>query len=69
VGLPGLSGIEVARQLRHALPALRIIMLTSYDPKYVEQITGGCAHAYFPKSGAEDYLGEAIRRVYRAAAR
>ncbi|MBI4786521.1 MAG: response regulator transcription factor [Chloroflexi bacterium] len=64
VALPGLSGIQVARQVRRAWPALRIIMLTSYDPQYVEQVTGGCAHAYLSNSRAEKSICEAIRGVY-----
>ncbi len=69
VGLPGLSGIEVAKQLRRAVPSLRIILLTGHDILYVERATGNCAHAYLSKSQVEERAAELIRDVYRDASR
>jgi len=65
VGLPGLSGIEVARKLHHSAPMLRIIMLTSYDVESVAETMDGNAHGCLVKGDAAEHLGEAIRAVYR----
>ncbi len=65
VGLPGLSGIEVARKLRHSAPMLRIIMLTSYAAEDIAKTMQGDAHGYLAKSDSAEHLGEAIRAVYR----
>jgi DNA-binding NarL/FixJ family response regulator len=66
VGLPGLSGIEVARRLHHSAPTVRIIMLTNYyDVESVAKTMDGNAHGCLVKGDAAEMLGEAIRAVYR----
>lgn len=65
VGLPGMSGIQVARRLVHLIPLLRIIMLASNDVEGVARIVGGNVHGCLLKSDLAEKLAEAIRAVYR----
>jgi DNA-binding NarL/FixJ family response regulator len=66
VGLPGLSGIEVARRLHHSAPTVRIIMLTNYyDVESVAKAMDGNAHGCLVKAASAEMLDKAIRAVYR----
>lgn len=65
VELPGLSGIEVARQLRHARRNLPIIMLTAFrhDDWLREALEAG-ASGFLTKDIEPTQLHSAIREVY-----
>ncbi len=65
VGLPSLSGIEVARKLHHSIPSVRIIMLTRLDVELVVKAMDGNAQGCLLKSAARETLPQAIRAVHR----
>jgi two-component system response regulator DevR len=66
IRLPGMTGIEVARQMRREYPHIRIIMLTSYDDdEYLIGATQAEAQAYLLKSVSDETLVWTIRAVHR----
>ncbi len=66
IRLPGLTGIEVTRQLVQSQPKTRIIVLTNYDDDdYLIGALQAGAHGYLLKSVSDDMLVGAIRAVYR----
>lgn len=66
IRLPGMTGIELTRQLCQALPRARIIILTSYDDDdYLIGALQAGAHGYLLKSVSDEMLASAIRAVYR----
>jgi DNA-binding NarL/FixJ family response regulator len=61
IGLPGMSGIECVRQLKMAMPALTVIMLTVYDEgEYLFNSLKAGASGYLLKRTTGDKLVEAI---------
>lgn len=66
IRLPGMTGIEVARQMHREYPHIRIIMLTSYDDdEYLIGATQAEAQAYLLKSVSDETLVWTIRAVHR----
>jgi len=66
IRLGNASGIELARQLRRDQPAVKIIILTTYDDtEYVEQALAADVHGYLLKSASHQQLADAIRTVHR----
>ncbi len=66
IRLPGMNGIEVARQLHRERPQIRIIMLTSYDDdEYLIGALEAEAQAYLLKSVSDEALVRTIRAVHR----
>lgn len=64
VEMPGVSGVEAAREIRRVSPATRIVALTMYgDPHYQEQMRAAGATAYVLKNEAIGDLVDAIRAV------
>ena len=64
IGLPGMSGIECVRQLKTALPALTIIMLTVYDQgEFLFNSLRAGASGYLLKRTTGDKLVEAINEA------
>ncbi len=67
LAMPGLSGLEVIRRLRKALPEVGIIALTVLDANgYREAATGAGADEFVSKHDLSTYLLPAIRRVAHA---
>jgi DNA-binding NarL/FixJ family response regulator len=66
INLPGMSGIECARQLKIKLPALQILMLTIYEDADLifESLKAG-ASGYLLKRTPAAKLMEAIREVHQ----
>lgn len=66
VSMPGLSGIETARQLKRKLPEVYVLILTVHeeDSLLQEAIQAGAA-GYIVKRAAESELIDAIRAVGR----
>ena len=66
IQLPGLDGVEVARQLRRVMPAAKIIALTAYEnEEYVLKAMRAGAYAYLLKSTSDETVIEAIRLVHQ----
>jgi len=62
IGMPGLNGIEAARQIREALPDTQVVMLSMHsDEGYVLRALKAGAKAYLLKDSAEADLARAIR--------
>ncbi len=66
LSLPGLSGIEVLRRVRAALPKLKVVVLSMYaEEQYAPQVLSEGAGAFVSKSEpAEEFL-RVIRHVIR----
>jgi two-component system NarL family response regulator len=64
IGLPGLSGLAVARTLRERLPRLRIVALTVHEtPEKVREMLAAGALGYVTKASACRELISAVRAV------
>lgn len=64
ISLPGLSGLQVARQLRRAGDSTRIIFLTGHiETGYLEEAVRIGAEGYVLKARARTELAQAIREV------
>lgn len=64
VRLHGMSGIEVARVLRHDLPEIKVIILTAYPhEQYVRALFAIGVHGYLLKDASGAELQAAVRRV------
>jgi two-component system response regulator NreC len=64
VAMPGLNGIEAARQIRTAHPEVRILMLSMHDdPQYVDESRRSGANGYVLKGAAFGELMTAIAAV------
>lgn len=64
IRLHGLSGIEVARILRHDLPEIKVIILTAYPhEQYVRALFAIGVHGYLLKDASSTELIAAVRRV------
>jgi two-component system response regulator NreC len=62
IGMPGLNGIEAARQIRAALPETQVVMLSMHsDESYILRALKAGAKAYLLKDSAEPDLARAIR--------
>jgi DNA-binding NarL/FixJ family response regulator len=65
VSMPGESGLEVAKRLKRALPATRVLMLSVYDnTEYVLEAVRAGADGYVLKDSSPAELRAAIRRVH-----
>jgi DNA-binding NarL/FixJ family response regulator len=68
IGLPDLSGIEVARALRASAPDVRLIALSVHDePQIVRDMLSAGASGYVLKSAALHELVRALRIVTQGA--
>ena len=64
ISLPGLSGIEATRQVRHACPATRVLILSMHSsPEHVYQAFSAGAMGYVLKEAAGTELVNAVRTV------
>jgi len=64
ISMPGLNGIDAARQLRQLVPASKLIVLTMHgDSTYVEEAFQAGATGYLVKRCAARELVQAIRTV------
>ncbi len=69
IRLPGISGIDCVAELKHALPALQIIMLTVYeDSESIFRALKAGADGYLVKSSPPAKLLEAIQDVSKGGA-
>lgn len=50
ISLPGMSGIEATRRIKHMLPEVQVIILTIHDaPEYRKDADEAGAYAFVPK--------------------
>jgi DNA-binding NarL/FixJ family response regulator len=64
VSMPGESGLEVAKRLKRALPATRVLMLSVYDnTEYVLEAVRAGADGYLLKDSSPAELRQAIQKV------
>lgn len=64
--LPGLKGVEVARQLQAAHAPVRILALSAYDDKeYIRGLLSSGAAGYLTKEEAPEAILDAVRGVAR----
>ncbi|OFW56702.1 MAG: hypothetical protein A2W01_02835 [Candidatus Solincola sediminis] len=65
IKIPGVSGIEVCRQLKTSHPELKVVILSMYeDYEYVNRALQAGADGYILKKVASSELVNAIRRVH-----
>lgn len=66
IAMPGLSGLEVTKEVSKEFPAMRVIVLTVHETEaYAEHAVGAGALGFLPKSAASDELELALRTVSR----
>jgi DNA-binding NarL/FixJ family response regulator len=64
IGMPGLNGLDAARQLKRELPQIKIIFLTmNEDPDLAAEAFRCGASAYLLKNSAASELRQAIEEV------
>lgn len=68
IGMPEMNGEEVARQLRHLCPKLKIVVLSGYtEPHHVRAMIDAGAIAYVVKSASGCELIQALQTVASGA--
>jgi two-component system response regulator NreC len=66
ITMPGLSGLEAARQIRQKAPEVKLVVLTMHDDEaYLRQFLQIGAAGYIVKKAADTELVDAIRAVHR----
>ena len=66
IRLSGMSGVDVARTLRHGLPQTKVLMLTAYKYEaYVRALLAIGVHGYLLKKASDTELIEGMRAVCR----
>ncbi|MEV6285889.1 response regulator transcription factor [Kribbella sp. NPDC051770] len=66
VEMPGLDGIEAAAALRAAVPAVRILMVTTFGrPGYLRRAMEAGAAGFVVKDTPAAQLADAVRRVHQ----
>jgi DNA-binding NarL/FixJ family response regulator len=66
ISMPGVSGLQVAAELRSRCPDTRVLILSMHDhTEYVLESLRAGAHGYLLKDSAAAELGAAIRAVCR----
>ena len=69
VGMPRLTGLQAAREIRSHLPEARVLMLSMHDDeRYLFEALKAGASGYVLKREADQDLVEAIRAVQRGEA-
>ncbi len=64
IEMPGASGLDAAAALQTALPACRVLMLTTFGrPGYLRRAMDSGASGFLVKDGPVEALADAIRRV------
>jgi len=64
IEMPGMSGLDAAVALRTAVPACRVLILTTFGrPGYLRRAMEAGAGGFLVKDGPVEELADAIRRV------
>ena len=65
IQMPGVDGIEAARQLRDQLPGVRVVMVTTFDrPGYLRRSLEAGAIGFVVKNTPAAELAEIVRRAH-----
>jgi len=65
IEMPNLTGLEVTAQVKKALPATRVIILTTFArPGYLRRALDAGASGYLLKDAPSEKLGDAVHRVH-----
>ena len=66
VEMPGLDGIEAARQIRQQSPGTRVLMVTTFGrPGYLKRALQAGASGFVVKETPAAQLADAVRRVHQ----
>ncbi|MFF4404167.1 response regulator transcription factor [Streptomyces sp. NPDC001262] len=66
IEMPGMTGLEAAAVLRRELPALKVVILTTFGrPGYLRRAMESGADAFLVKDAPAARLADALRRVLR----
>lgn len=66
IEMPGRSGLEAAADLRRQLPAVRVVIVTTFGrPGYLRRAMESGADAFLVKDAPAAQLADAVRRVRR----
>jgi DNA-binding NarL/FixJ family response regulator len=66
IAMPHLNGLEATRQIRQAMPAAKVLILSAHsDDAYVERVMALGAAGYLIKQTSAHCLSEAIREVQK----
>ncbi|KAA1372444.1 response regulator transcription factor [Aeromicrobium fastidiosum] len=66
VEMPGMDGLSAARAVREALPACRVLMVTTFGrPGYLKQAMAAGASGFVVKDTPARQLADAVRRVHQ----
>jgi two-component system response regulator DesR len=66
VEMPGVDGLAAARLLRDAMPACRVLMVTTFGrPGYLKQAMAAGASGFVVKDTPARQLADAVRRVHQ----
>ena len=66
LSMPGLSGLDVLKQLRHEQPRLPVLVLSVYpEDQFAIRVLRAGAAGYLTKESAADELVRALRKVSR----
>ena len=66
IAMPLLNGLEATRQIRKAVPATKVLILSAHsDDAYVEQVIALGAAGYLIKQTSAHLLSKAIREVHK----
>lgn len=64
IEMPGVSGLDAATELRTAVPACRVLILTTFGrPGYLRRAMDAGARGFLVKDGPVEDLAAAIRKV------
>jgi two-component system, NarL family, response regulator DesR len=64
IEMPGMSGLDAAAELRHALPNCRVLIVTTFGrPGYLRRAMEGGAAGFLLKDAPAPQLARAIRRA------
>src|SRR5277367_1277975 len=66
IAMPLLNGLEAARQILKAFPAMKVLILSAHsDPEYVEQVVKAGALGYLVKQSSGEVVAKAIRELHK----
>lgn len=65
IQMPGVDGVEAARQIRDQLPGVRVVMVTTFDrPGYLRRALDAGAVGFVVKTTPAARLAEVVRRAH-----